>query len=107
MIEVFAARRSPLQQLDRAVDGDVFLVAGNQEGDRALGLAAVGGEILQPRSDAAGDAALHVDGAPAVEEAVLYLAGKGAQRPRRFIAGRDHVGMAGEADVGAVAAAYG
>ena len=36
MVEFLAARRRPLQQLDGAVDGDVFLVAGDQERDRAL-----------------------------------------------------------------------
>jgi len=30
VIEFFAARRRPLQELDGAVDGDVFLVAGDQ-----------------------------------------------------------------------------
>src|ERR1700752_207352 len=57
MIEFFATRRDPLQQLDRAVDGDVFLVAGDQERDRALRLAATVGKILQDSRDAAGNAA--------------------------------------------------
>ena len=39
MVELLAARRRPLQQLDGAVDGDAFLVAGDQERDRALRLA--------------------------------------------------------------------
>ena len=36
MVEFFAARGRPLQQLDRAVDRDAFLVAGDQERDRAF-----------------------------------------------------------------------
>ena len=99
MVEFLAARRHPLQQLDGAVDGDVFLVAGDQERDRAFWLAAIVGEILQHRGDAAGDAALHVDRAAAVQQAVLHLAGERAMRPGGFVARRHHVGMAGKGDV--------
>src|SRR5664279_5297729 len=78
VVEFLAARRYPLQQFYGAVDGDVFLVAGDQERDRAVAvfarLAAVIGKILQHRGDAAGDAALHVDGAAAKEIAVLDVA---------------------------------
>ena len=42
VIEFFAARGRPLQQLDGAVDRDAFLVAGDQERDRAFRLAVVG-----------------------------------------------------------------
>ena len=62
-------------------------------------LAAVVGEILQHGRDAAGDAALHVDRAAAIEKAVLHLAGERAERPCGFVAGRHHVGMAGKGDV--------
>jgi hypothetical protein len=54
---------------------------------------------LQDGCDAAGDAALHVDRAAAIEKTVLHLAGERAERPRGFIAGRHHVGMAGKGDV--------
>ncbi len=99
MVEFLAARRDPLQQLDGAVDGDVFLVAGDQERDRALRLAAMRGQIFQHRRDAAGDAALHVDGAAPVEKAVLDVAGERAVAPGALVAGRHHVGMSGEGDV--------
>ena len=36
MVELLAARRRPLQQLEGAVDRDAFFVAGDQERDRAL-----------------------------------------------------------------------
>ena len=36
MVEALAARLGPVEQLHRAVDGRAFLVAGDQEGDRAL-----------------------------------------------------------------------
>ena len=79
------------------------LVAGDQKRDRALAvflrLAAIVGEILQHRRDAAGDAALHVDRAAAIEETVLDLAGERAVRPRRLVAGRYHIGMSGKGDV--------
>ena len=103
MVEFLAARRRPLQQLDGAVDGNVFLVAGDQERDRAVavsaGLAAVGGEIFQHRRDAAGDAALHVDGAAPVEETVLDVARERAMGPCALVARRHHVGMSGKGDV--------
>ena len=103
MIEFLAALSHPLQQLDGAVDRDRFLVAGDQKRDRAFTvfsrLAAVVGEILQHRGDAAGDAALHVDGTAAVEEAVLDLAGECAVAPGRLVADRHHVGVAGKGDV--------
>jgi len=45
MIKLLAARRDPLQQLDGAVDGNVFLVAGDQKRDRAFWFAAVVGAV--------------------------------------------------------------
>ncbi len=44
--------RRPLQQLHGAVDRDALLVAGDQEGDRALGPAAVRGEMIERRRQA-------------------------------------------------------
>ena len=41
VVEFFAALGRPFQQLRRAVDRDAFLVAGDQERDRALWLAAM------------------------------------------------------------------
>src|SRR5947209_8580713 len=67
MVQFLAARRQPLQQLDGAIDGDVFFIPGDQERDRAFQLAAIVVEIIQHRRDAAGDAALHVDSAPAIQ----------------------------------------
>ena len=50
VVECLAALRRPSQQLDGAVDRDAFLVAGDQERDRALvRLAAVGGEMVERR----------------------------------------------------------
>src|SRR3984893_14786732 len=103
VVEFLAARRDPLQQLNRAVAGNVFLVAGDQKRDRALAifprLAAMGGEIIQHRRDAAGNPALHVHGAAPVQEPILYLARERAMGPRALVARRHHVGMSGKADV--------
>ena len=62
-------------------------------------LAAIVGEIFQHRRDAAGDAALHVDGAAAVQKAVLDVARERAVGPCGLVAGRHHVGMSGKGDV--------
>src|SRR5262245_62096069 len=88
MIEFLAAPGAPLQKLDGAVDGNVFLITGDQKGNRAFWPAAIVGEILQHRGDAAGDAALHVDRAAAIEETVPHFAGERAERPGGFVTGR-------------------
>src|SRR5581483_205473 len=108
MVELVAARGDPLQELDRAIDRDIFLVAGDQERDRALAIAsrsaAIGLEIVQHGGDAAGDAALHVDRAAAVDKTVLHLAREGTNVPGTLVARGHHVGVAGECDMrGAVA----
>src|SRR6185437_8735523 len=99
MVELVAALGHPFEQLDGAVDRDVFLVAGDQKRDRALRLATVRRQIFQHRGDAAGDAALHVHGAAAIEQAVLDLARERAMAPRRLIAGGHYVGVPGKADM--------
>src|SRR5450432_1795607 len=89
VVEGLAARRRPLQELDGAVDGDAFLIAGDEKRDRAFAvgsrLAAMGRQMRKHGRDAAGDAALHVDRAAPIEEAVLDLAGKRAVAPGGFI----------------------
>src|SRR2546430_7242321 len=92
MVEFLAARRRPLQQLDGAVDGNVFLVAGDQERNRAFAvlarLAAMGGEMIEHRRDAAGNAALHVDSPAAIEKTVLHLARERAMAPCALVSRR-------------------
>jgi hypothetical protein len=56
-------------------------------------------QIIEDRSDAAGDAALHVDCAAAVDKAVLHVARERAMAPGGLIAWWHHVGVAGEGDV--------
>ena len=81
VVEFLAALGRPLQQLGRAVDRDAFLVAGDQERDRALWLAVMVAEMIEHGGQRAGDAALHVDRAAAVKLAVGHLAGERRMRP--------------------------
>src|SRR6185312_4436820 len=60
VVESLAALGGPGEKLRGAVDRDALLVAGDQERDRAFGLAAVGGEVIERSGDRAGDAAFHV-----------------------------------------------
>ncbi|MNT44039.1 hypothetical protein D3C72_1805400 [compost metagenome] len=88
-----------------AVQGRAFLVAGDQEGEGA-------GHVAfrqDPRDggDPGGDAALHVHGAASVQDAVAGLALERGGGPGGDVAGRHHVGVAGEAEVGRGRAAPG
>jgi len=101
MIEPLAARRRPLQHLDGAVDGDAFFVAGDEERERAFfRLAAIGREMVERRRHEAGDGAFHIDRAAAVEHVAGHHAGERRMFPRRFVARRHDVGVAGEHESG-------
>ena len=52
--------------------------------------------MIERGCDRAGDAALHVDRAAAVERVVNDLGCERRSRPCRLVAGRHHVGVAGE-----------
>ena len=105
MVEFFAALGRPLQQLDGAVDRDALLVAGDEQRDRTpLRLAAVSLQMIHRCGDEAGNAAFHIDRAAAVQHVVSDFAGERRMPPRRFIAGRHHVGMAGKYQIGFFAA---
>ncbi len=99
VVEFFAALGRPLQQFDRAIDGDALFITGDQKRDRAFWLAAAGFEIIERGRDGAGNAALHVDRAAAVQEAIPDLTGERLQRPRLLIARRHDVGVAGKGDM--------
>ena len=60
--------------------------------------------MIERGGERAGDAALHVDRAAAVELAVGDRAGEGRMLPCRLVARRHHVGMSGEHQVGRGAA---
>ena len=86
----------PLQHAHGAVDRHAFLVAGDQQADRAARRAVT--KVLRRRGDERRDAALHVTGAAAVQDAVAHLAGERTGLPVRG-ANRHDVGVTGKADV--------
>jgi hypothetical protein len=89
-----------LQRLDDhpgAMGRHTFLVAGDQEGERAGHLASL--DRLSRGRGEGGDGGLHVDGAAADQEAVHDLSVEGACAPGRRVARRHHIGVAGEAKV--------
>ena len=93
--------RSPraAQRLDHAlgaVDRRAFLVAGDQEGERARCSRVRGDEFLAG-GDHGGEPALHIGGAAAVEQAVADRRLERIGAPFLQRAGRDHVGVPGEA----------
>ena len=98
MIKFFTTLGGPFQQFDGAVDGHAFLIAGDQEGNRTLGRAAVG-KIIEGRCQHAGDRALHIDGTAAEQDFLGDLAGKRCVAPERAVARRHDVGMAREHEV--------
>src|SRR4029078_10299549 len=67
VVEFLAALGHPFQELWRPIDRNAFLIAGDEEGNRALRLAVMSGEVVEDRRDGAGDAALHVDCATALK----------------------------------------
>jgi hypothetical protein len=96
-VQLVPVLREPAQHLDGAVDRRPFLVAGDQEADRAVERA--GREPPLGGRDEAGDRALHVGGAAAPDHAVAQRAGERAGAPGLLGASRHHVGMAGKAQV--------
>ena len=86
----------PLQHAHRAVYCGAFFVARDQQADRAARRTIR--QVLRGGGDEGGDAALHVACAAAVQDAVAHLAGERIGLPLCG-ADRDHVGMAGEADM--------
>src|SRR3546814_1010708 len=84
--------RHPFHDRGRPEDGGAFLVAGDDEAERArmMGNLGTGG-------DEGGDGALHVDGAAPIEEIAAYLGREGVGRPA--VTGGDHIDMAGEGEM--------
>ena len=77
------------------------LVAGDEEPDGAVERPSPLGDESERRREHAGDTALHIDRAAAVEHAVRYRAVERPVPPRFDRAGRDNVGMAREKEIGA------
>ncbi len=100
-IERLALLGEPLQHLPGAVDGDAFLVAGDQQADRAVEGAVARAEEARDRRDEGGDRALHVGGTPAEERAVDQFRAEGIDGPGLAPPDRHDVGVASKAEVSA------
>src|SRR5262249_26046239 len=96
MIEVLAAVSRPLEKLDRAVDRNALLIAGDEQRDRAFRFAAVRFQIVNRGGAKAGNAALYIDGPAPIKADRDNLPGKWRMRPRAFVTRRDDVGVARE-----------
>src|SRR5258708_3422910 len=70
MVEGLAARGRPFDELHGSVHSNAFLVSRYQERDRSLRLAPARGKMIERGGERAGDLALQVDRAAAVERAV-------------------------------------
>src|SRR5262249_61578044 len=81
MIEALAAVSRPFEKLDRAVDRNALLIAGDEQRDRAFRLAAVRFQIVKRGGDKAGNAALHIDGAAAIQAVLDKLPRQKRMRP--------------------------
>jgi hypothetical protein len=99
MIWPLASLFHPLQHLARAIDGNTFFVAGNEQADRAVDLSPASLGIIRCGSNEAGNGALHIAGAPAVETAVRDLRGEGRMGPELLIARGHDIGMPGKAEM--------
>ncbi|MNZ24905.1 hypothetical protein D3C78_420620 [compost metagenome] len=104
-VQALAAGGQALDHGFGAMVGRAFLVTGDEEGDGALVLRMLGDETLHGHQHG-GQAALHVRRATAAEHALLVDQGiEGLVLPGLQRAGGHHVGVAGEAEDGALAAA--
>ena len=106
-VEPLAARRQPFEHFLGAVDPGGFLVACDQEADRAVRARLASGKPMLGGSDESGDRALHVDRTTPPQRAVAQAGAKRVERPRRVRAGRHHVGMPGKTQIGPALAAAG
>ena len=103
-VDGFAPSLKPLQDLGRAVDRRALLVAGDHQADGGAEAGAAPGEEPRRRGDEAGDGAFHVRRAAPVKPVRGHLGGEGIVGPRGPVAGRHHVRMPGEAEIGGAVA---
>ncbi len=96
-IQPFASIGQPFKHLDGAVDGRPLLVPGDQQADRPIQRPRL--QVAADGGDEAGDRCLHVAGASPNQAAVADLGSEGVDGPIGDVARRNHVGVAGEAEV--------
>jgi hypothetical protein len=104
VVDRLAALAQGLGDGDRAVDGVAFLIGSEQEGDRAAVLGP-GGDEGFGGGDESGQRSLHVGGAAPVQHALLAQRLEGVAVPLFERAAGDDVGVAGQTEQRAAAAA--
>src|SRR5262249_41927176 len=103
-IDALALLHHPVEHLLGAVDGDTFLVAGDQQADRAAEVVAAAGEETGHSARERSDGALHVRCTAPVELAIDDLGRERIDRPALEVAWRYHVRVSGEAEMRAARA---
>ena len=98
-VDRLAPRRSATPAPYGAVDRWPFLVAGDEQASEPPSLPSVR-KVARRRRDEAGDGALHVDRAAAVEHAIADVGCERRHGPGTLVTRRHDVGMAGKTKVG-------
>ena len=98
-VEPFVVSVEPFQHFLGAVDGVAFLVARNEQADRAAEVCAAVVQEARDGGHEGGNRPLHVGCAAAVQDAVAHLSGEGIVGPVGRIAFRHDIGMAGETEI--------
>ena len=106
MVKGLALGRQRLQHRLGTMNGRAFLIAGDQEGDRALGAVLRIQKALH-RGDHRSNRALHVSRTAPPKQAILGLGRKGRFLPGRIGARRDYIGVTGKQETGRSRAAPG
>src|SRR4029077_6215330 len=96
-IDALAACREQFHDAPSAIDRRSLLIARDQEGDRA-GVQRMAGDELLGGGHHRHETALHIRGAPAIEDTVADLGHEWVAVPLLEWAGGHHIGMPGEAE---------
>ena len=99
-IDDLAAPAHPLEHLDRTVHGRAFLIARDQQAERAGKRAAAAAKEAGRGGDKARDRPLHVGRAAPIKRLIHDLGGEGIDAPALARAHGHDVGVPGEAKVG-------
>ena len=101
MVEMLAFGGGPFEQLRRAVDGRAFFVAGDEESSPNPRTGAFARRIVARQRERGREPALHIAGAASVEHAIRSTsAANGSKRQRAAISRWNHIGVAGENEIG-------
>ncbi len=95
-IRLLPVGSGPFHHFHRAVDGIALFIAGDHQADRSAG---TGFQNPRGGGDKGGDSAFHVGGTTAIETPVGNLGIESAMRPGGLVADRNHIRMAGKAQM--------